>query len=116
MQEKHMDLFDRFTSSLQEPVRLSIALNEFFSSDLDGPAYAAYAAYIKRRLGPAVDELVEREDLAGLEALRKLGWLDRQQVEEGIAAARHKKRIAALVWLLQIKGTDHGYHDKDFSL
>ena len=108
--------YQRFLSSRQESVRLSIALDEFFSSDLDMEMREAYAVYLKKRLGPTVSELVLREDLHALETLRSMGWLDIHRVEDALAHARRNKRISSLIWLLQIKNMDYEYHDKTFPL
>lgn len=107
---------DRFHASRQEPVRLDIALEEFLRPGLDADAEAEYAAYLQRRLRPAVAALIHREDLTGLEALRSRGWLDARQIDDGIAHARKEKRTAALIWLLAAKDRDFGWPDRDFTL
>jgi len=112
----HNQAYERFTSSRQEPIRLGIALDEFFSPELDAAIRECYATYLQKRLGPAITELVLREDLTALEALRSMGWLDAHRADDAIVQARRQKRTAALIWLLQIKQSDFGYHDKSFPL
>lgn len=107
---------ERFQASRQEPVRLAIALEEFLRPGLDEAAQAVYAAYLQRRVRPAVAALVDSEDLSGLEVLRDQGWLDARQLDDGIAHARQTKRTAALIWLLAAKDRDFGWPDRDLTL
>lgn len=107
---------DRFHASRQEPVRLDIALKEFLHPGLNADAEAEYAAYLQRRLRPAVAALIDREDLSGLEVLHAQGWLDARQIDDGIAHARKEKRTAALIWLLGAKDRDFGWPDRDLTL
>lgn len=116
MNAARQEKLDKFRSSRQEPLRLAIALEEFFRPELESTAREIYEAYLKRRLRPAVAELIEREDLGHLEALHRLGWLGLQQVNDGIAHARREKRTASLIWLLGVKARDFGWQDRDFSL
>ena len=112
----HRQAYERFTSSRQEAVRLSIALDEFFCPELDTSIRECYSSYLQKRLSPALAELILREDLTALEAVRSLGWLDAHRMEEALKQARYHKRTTTLLWLLQVKAKDHGYQDKTFSL
>ena len=116
MDRERQERLDKFNGSRQEPVRLAIALEEFFRVGLPEEAWSVYEAYLKRRLRPAVAALIDREDLRHLETLRTLGWMGLQQVDDGIAHARKEKRTAALIWLLHTKDQDHGWKDRDFTL
>lgn len=105
--------YQKFTSSRQEPLRLSLALEGFFQ-DSDGNRREAYGQYLRRRLQPAVSELIRSDDTAGLAALSD--WFTAGQTDSFIALARREGKTAALVWLLRFKGERFGYGDRDFSL
>ena len=116
MDRERQEKLDKFNTSRQEPVRLAIALEEFFCAGLPEEAGIVYEAYLKRRLRPAVAALIDREELRHLEKLRTLGWLGLQQVDDGIAHAQKEKRTAALIWLLHTKDQDYGWRDRDLTL
>ena len=115
MDLKRQERLDKFQSSRQEPVRLAIALEEFFLEQHD-EASAVYETYLKRRLRPAVAALIDREDIRPLETMRRLGWLGLQQIDDGIAHARQTGRTVALIWLLGVKAAEFGWRDRDFTL
>ena len=52
--------YQKFRQSRQEPLRLAIALDGFFQ-DTDPVRQAAYGDYLRRRLQPAVQRLVEAD-------------------------------------------------------
>ena len=108
--------YQKFTTSKQEPLRLSIALEGFFQDETDDEARSAYGHYLHRRLQPAAAALIEADDTARLSRLAALGWFTAKQTDELIRLAREKRKTAALVWLLQWKGAQYGVPDKDFSL
>ena len=116
MDQKRQERLDKFQSSRQEPVRLAIALEEFFFQEGSDEASAVYETYLKRRLRPAVGALIDREDIRPLETMRRLGWLGLQQIDDGIAHARQNGRTVALIWLLGVKATEFGWRDRDFTL
>lgn len=105
--------YQKFRQSKQEPLRLSIALEAFFQ-DGDPVRHAAYEQYLRRRLQPAVQRLVETDDTQGLSRLAP--WFTARQTDAFIALAREKRKTAALVWLLRWKGEHYGFPDKDLSL
>lgn len=108
-------LYDTFTASRQETVRLKIAL-EALPRESDPDRREVYGHYLRRRLRPAVAALVAGDDTKGLADLASLGWLDRAAADEGAALARRTGKSAALVWLLRWKEEHDGYRDRDFSL
>lgn len=108
--------YQKFITSRQEPLRLSIALEEFFRDGTDGEAREAYGQYLRRRLLPAAAALIEADDTARLAHLTAQGWLNAKQTDDCIRLAREKRKTASLVWLLQWKGEQYGFPDKDFSL
>ena len=108
--------YQKFTTSKQEPLRLSIALEGFFQDETDDEARSAYGHYLHRRLQPAAAALIEADDTARLSRLAAQGWFTAKQTDELICLAREKRKTAALVWLLRWKGAQYGFPDKDFSL
>ena len=108
--------YQKFTTSKQEPLRLSIALEGFFQDETDDEARIAYGQYLHRRLQPAAAALIEADDTVRLSQLAAQGWFTAKQTDELIRLARGKRKTAALVWLLRWKGAQYGFPDKDFSL
>ena len=108
--------YQKFTTSKQEPLRLSIALEGFFQDETDDEARSAYGHYLHRRLQPAAAALIEADDTARLSRLAAQGWFTAKQTDELIRLAREKRKTAALVWLLRWKGAQYGFPDKDFFL
>lgn len=108
--------YHKFTESRQEPLRLSIALEDFFEAGLDTETREAYRQYLHRRLQPASAALIDADDTVHLEGLAELGWFNAPLVDGLIDLALGKKKITALVWLLRWKGERYGFHDRDFSL
>lgn len=108
--------YQKFTTSKQEPLRLSIALEGFFQDETDDEARTAYGQYLHRRLQPAATALIEADDTVRLACFAAQGWFTAKQTDELIRLAREKRKTAALVWLLRWKGAQYGFPDKDFSL
>ena len=109
-------LYQKFTASKQEALRLSIALEGFFREDTDGKAGRAYGEYLRRRLQPAAAALIEADDTVRLAHFAAQGWLTAKQTDALIRLAREKRKTAALVWLLRWKGEQYGFPDRDLSL
>ena len=97
MTAKQTALYQKFTTSRQEPLRPSIALESFFNEELDAEVRDTYSQYLHRRLQPAAAALIEADDTARLEQLAALGWFSARQVDELINLALKKKKIAALI-------------------
>lgn len=106
--------YQKFITSKQEPLRLSIALEDFDRTD--GEVQAAYKQYLHRRLQPAAAALIETDDTERLARLAEQGWFTAKLTDDLIRLAREKKKTAALVWLLRWKGERYGFRDKDLSL
>lgn len=110
-------LYRRFTGTTQEPIRLAAALRGFFLPQPVDPAHRdVYEAYLRRRIRPAVEVLIETDDIFALQQLELLGWFDAALVDYFLQLACSRRKSAALVWLLQLKEQKYGFHDRDFSL
>ena len=72
--------------------------------------------YLKLRIRPAMEFLIEKEDTDRMEQLEKCGWFSIKELETFIRCAQEKTRLRSLVWLLHLKNEKYGYQRKDFSL
>lgn len=108
--------YQKFITTQQEPVRLSIALEDFFRSGTDAGAREAYGQYLRRRLQPAAAALIAADDTVRLAQLAAQGWLTAGQTDRCIRLAAKEGKTAALVWLLRWKGETYGFQDRDLSL
>ena len=116
--EEEQELYRRFSESKQESVKLSSALDGFFVKN-EHPQQGhrkEYGDYLRRRIRPAMERLIENEDVEKMQLLEELGWFGEKELEGFIKAARVHKKTAALVWLLRLKVEKYGYKDRDFSL
>ena len=110
-------LYQKFNTSRQEPIRLAVAIRGFFLADgVTEEQRDAFAAYLKRRIRPAAEALIEMNDVEHLEALEHLGWLDGRMIDNFLQTAIHQHRSSVIVWLMQLKAEKYGYRDRDFSL
>ena len=109
-------LFHKFKASTQEPVRLRLALDGFFASDTPQPIREQYEIYLRRRVRPTLEALIAAEDMAHLEALDNLGWLDAALTEDGLKFAAKAKKTEPVVWLLRKKSEKYGFSHREFQL
>lgn len=120
VREEGQNLFRKFSTTKQEPVRLAVALRAFFLEDgVTEEEKSAYAAYLQKRFRPAVRQLIEEDAVENLERMRELGWFEKQsprQMEDFLETASQRKKISAMVWLLHLKEELYGHPDRDFSL
>jgi len=110
MEERYL----KFTQSRQEPLRLAIALQDYFLPVCSPEARQAYEAYLRRRIRPAASELVRAEEIDKLEQIAP--WLSKELVEELLRMAAKEQRTAALVWLLRLKQEAYGFQAPEFPL
>ena len=108
--------YEKFNTSRQEALRLSIALSEIHRTDLPEEWRVQYRAYLTRRIRPAVMELVRRDDSLSLGAFAQAVVLPERLVNDALMAAAQEKKIGALVWLLHYKQSTYGFPDRDYSL
>lgn len=110
-------LYEKFCVTGQEPVKLAIALRCFFMEQgPDEEQRRAYGQYLKKRIRPAAEQLIEEEGVEQLACLEQQGWISENLLETFIRRARERGKTASLVWLLHLKNEKYGYKDKDFSL
>lgn len=111
------ELFQIFSETKQQPKKLAAALDGFFREiGVNDCQKEAYGAYLKRRIRPAVEQLIEEEAVEKIEILEKLGWFGKEQLEGFIKMARERSKTASLVWLLHLKNEKYGYEEQEFEL
>ena len=90
-----MDDWSSFRTTTSEQQRLRAALSSFCESqDLPEEQRAAYTAYLRKRIRPAVEMLIREDDFSKLERILQTGWLsdaDRKRFLN-LAADQQKNR------------------------
>ena len=107
-------LYQSFLSAAREPVRLDLAARCYFSGEASPEESRELEAYLKRRVRPLMELLMQQDALPKLEQLA--GWLTPQLAEDGLDMAVRLKKTEAFVWLLRWKAEHSGFSDRDFSL
>ena len=77
---------------------------------------AEYEKYLKLRVRPLMEYLIEKEDLEKIEFVAKQGRFSNVQLDGFIQMAGEKHCLSAFVCLLQWKKEICGFKDKDFGL
>ena len=108
-------VFRKFKETGQEKLRLETAL-EYFEKETDPQRAGEYEAYLKRRIRPAMEQLIIMEDVEKMELLHEKGMFGQKELEVFTDMAEKEKKPAALVWLLQLKNRKYGFKQKNFQL
>ena len=118
MDKEQEFLYEKFKSTGQEKVKLSCALEGFFpeKEETSEEAKNAYSQYLKRRIRPAMEELIRQENICEMEQLAGMDWFGRNELESFIRTARKEQKLESLVWLMKLKDSKYGYRDRDFTL
>lgn len=116
--EKEQDiLYRKFQTTGQERIRLACALEGFFRGESMGnEEKTAYNQYLKRRIRPAMEALIQEENVSGMELLESQDWFGKEELESFISTARKERKLESLVWLMQLKDRKYGYKEKKFDL
>lgn len=109
-------LFQKFQSAPREDVRLSLALEGYFSGLADETQKQALESYLRLRLRSAMELLLRQGRLEELEQLMAQGWLTPGLLEDGLKLAIECKSTEGFVLLLRQKAAQVGFSDRDFSL
>ena len=98
--------------------KLEQALDIYFTGEPDRETHEFQNAlkYLKLRIRPAMEFLIDKEDIERMEQLETCGWFSARELESFIRCAREKTKLRSLVWLLHLKDRKYGYQKKDFSL
>lgn len=114
---EEQEIYQIFHETRQEAQRLTAALEGFFQKKAVSEEHQeAYSRYLKRRIRPAVEQLIQEEAVEKIQALDQLGWFHEQELEGFIRTARQYEKPASLMYFLHRKNEVYGYHDRDFSL
>ena len=110
-------LYKKFSETRQEPVKLAVALRGFFmETGVSSSEKETYGSYLKGRIRPAMEVLIEEENVEKMAMLEERGWFGQPQIEGFIKMAKERQKTSSLVWLLHLKNDKYGYSDYDFSL
>lgn len=110
------EAYQAFLRSRQPPTALRLAMEGFFAPDVPETYRKAYGDYLKKRVRPMVETLIEREDLEKLEVVSQLRWLTPRLVDEFAVLARDRQKSTALIWLLAKKQELYGFAKEGFEL
>lgn len=110
-------LYQKFMSSKQAAVRLELALLGFFQSDgYTDKQHRDFGDYLRLRIRPAAEALIQRDALEQLQTLEELGWMDASVIEDCMDYAIRNQKTQAFIWLLERKNRKYGFHDRSFAL
>ena len=109
-------LFQKFQSAPREDVRLSLALEGYFSGLADETQKQTLESYLRLRLRSAMELLLREGRPKELEQLMAQGWLTPGLLEDGLKLAIGSKSTEGFVLLLRQKAEQVGFPDRDFSL
>lgn len=104
------------TSQERKAAEIERMLQNFFEDTVSEAEKKESEKYLRLRIRPVMERLIEQEDTERLEKLEAFGWFGAVQLDAFIQAAAEKRCISSLVWLLKLKKEKYGYKDKDFSL
>ena len=111
--------YQKFRTTKQETLRLQAALAGFFEEEKAGNTAerkGEYAAYLKKRIRPALQALLKENRINEMEKLQKLGWFGAEILEELIVKAQEEGRLSAVIRLMRVKAEKYGYKDRDFEI
>ena len=120
--------YEKFRETKQAALKLRIALEEYFREEADtgsppreteeetAKEWQDYEAYLRRRVRPAAEELMEQNRIEAILQMEEMGWLDGGVLEQLIAAASEKNKTACWMALVKRKGERYGFGSRDFSL
>lgn len=72
--------------------------------------------YLRLRIRPLMEYLIEQEDLEKIEYVTKKGWFSSWQLDIFLKLAGERHSLSAFVRLLQLKKEICGFQDKSFDL
>lgn len=96
-----MDQWNVFRTTTSEPKRLRAALSGYFeTADLPEEQRSAYAAYLQKRIRPAVEALICEENLSWLTGILQTSWLSDADQKRFLAFAADQQKWEAFRILL----------------
>lgn len=102
-----MDDWSSFRTTTSEQQRLRAALSGFCESqDLPEEQRAAYTAYLRKRIRPAVEMLIREDDFSKLERILQTGWLSDADRKRFLNLAADQQKWQAFRILLNWSSQD----------
>lgn len=112
MKTRTEELYEKFQNTKQENIRLYCALEGMFlDCEIPEEAEKSYTQYLKYRIRPAMEFLIQEEDIRKMELLESYGWFGRRELDQFIRTAREKRKMESMVWLMMLKDKKYGYED-----
>lgn len=109
--------YQKFRTTKQETLRLQAALAGFFEEEgVTAKRKGEYAAYLKKRIRPALQALLKENRIDEIEDLEEKGWFGAEILEELIVKAQKEGRLSAVIRLMRVKAAKYGYRDRDFEI
>lgn len=102
-----MDDWSSFRTTTSEQQRLRAALSGFCElQDLPEEQRAAYTAYLRKRIRPAVEMLIREDDFSKLERIMQTGWLSDADRKRFLNLAADQQKWQAFRILLNRSSQD----------
>ena len=96
---------------------MELALSGFFQPDgYTDKQHRDFGDYLRLRIRPAAEVLIQRDALDKLQVLEELGWMDASVIEDCMDYAIRNQKTQAFIWLLVRKTRKYGFHDRSFDL
>lgn len=110
--------YEKFLETKQAPLKLRIALEEYFFSGVESgeEECRGYESYLRRRVRPAAQMLMEWNRTGEILEMEEAGWLGERELDEMIGLAADKGKAACWMALVKRKAEHWGFPDRDFSL
>lgn len=110
-------VFQRFSRSGQEPLKIACALFCFFSGEgLPEKETAELERYIRIRIRNIVEALIEEDAPEKIEQFFLRGWFGRSECNTFIQIARERKKLQSLIYLCTLKNDHYGYQEQEWKL
>lgn len=110
---KGQELLEEFKRVRREALKLEIALEIFRPGmELTEEERQEFVHYLVWRKRPAVQYLIQNGDLQRLRALKKMGWLEEQYLENYREMAIQSKETEIWSWLLRYGNTEEPERDR----
>ncbi len=110
-------VFQRFSRSQQEPLKIACALFCFFSDEaLSDRETKELERYIRIRIRNIVEALIEEDAPEKIDRLYHFGWFGENECNTFIQIARERKKLQALIYLCTLKNDHYGYREQEWKL
>lgn len=117
-EEEEKILYQKFSNSKQEPVRMGIALLCFFQRNgvHEKRFREELETFFRLRIRNTVEALIEEDAPEKIEIFAKQNWFGERELTEFIADARERKKSQSLIYLMTLKNNRYGYRRQQYEL